>query len=196
MPQTPSFLGLSSDPPESDLQFLREKKFGSDFYDAETSSHRGRYLIAALVVALVVVATIQWPFLRTHLETALGRTVAAPSVQVSARPLQTAAPLPAESAAPPSTAEIPAQPPAAPVQAQPAPPVRAETSTEIKDSRERVADRPVAVGRASRASALTLASETSASRSAVDGTQELLLAQRYLQGNGTTPDPAAAARWL
>jgi hypothetical protein len=207
MPQTPSFLGLSSDfgpssdrpesdRPGSDLQFLREKKFGSDFY-AETESHRGRYLMAALVVALVVVATIQWPFLRTHLETALRRVGAAPSVPVSAPPLQTAAPPPAESTALPSAAEIPAQPPAAPVQAQPAPPpLRAETSAEIKDSRERVADRPVAVGRASRASALTLASDTSASRSAVDGTQELLLAQRYLQGNGTTPDPAAAARWL
>jgi hypothetical protein len=197
MPETLSILGLSSDRPESDLQFLREKQFGSDFYAAETSSHRGRYLIAALVVALLVVATIKWPFLRTHLQTALGRTVPAPSVQVSAPPLQTAAPQPTESTAPPSTAEVPAQPPAAPVEAQPSPPpVRAETPAEIKDSRERVADRSVPVGRASRAPVVTLASDSSASRSAVDGTQELLLAERYLQGKGTTPDPAAAARWL
>lgn len=195
MPATLSFLGLSSDRPESDLQYLREKKFGSDFYGAETSSHRGRYLIAALAVALVVVATIQWPFLRTRLETALGRPV--PSMQVPAAPPQTAASQPAESTAPPSTAEVPAQPPAAPAEAQPAPPpVRPETSAEIRDSRERVADRPVPSGRTSRASALTLASAASASRSAADGTQELLLAQRYLQGKGTTPDPAAAARWL
>jgi hypothetical protein len=197
MPETLSILGLSSDRPESDLQFLREKQFGSDFYAAETSSHRGRYLIAALVVALLVVATIKWPFLRTHLQTALGRTVPAPSVQVSAPPLQTAAPQPTESTAPPSTAEVPAQPPAAPVEAQPSPPpVRAETPAEIKDSRERVADRSVPVGRASRASVVTLASDSSASRSTVDGIQELLLAERYLQGKGTTPDPAAAARWL
>jgi hypothetical protein len=197
MPETLSVLGLSSDRPESDLQFLREKQFGSDFYAAETSSHRGRYLIAALVVALLVVATIQWPFLRTHLQTALGRTVPAPSVQLSAPPLQTAAPQSTESTTPPSTAEVPAQPPAAPVAAQPAPPpVRAGTPAEIKDSRERVADRSVPGGRASRASVVTLASDSRASRSEVDGTQELLLAERCLQGKGTTPDPAAAARWL
>jgi TPR repeat protein len=59
-----------------------------------------------------------------------------------------------------------------------------------------VADRSVPVGRAARASVVTLASQSSASRSTVDGTQELLLAERYLQGKGTTPDPAAAARWL
>jgi TPR repeat protein len=64
------------------------------------------------------------------------------------------------------------------------------------DSRERVADRSVPVGRAARASVLTPASQSTPSRSTVDGTQELLLAERYLEGKGTTPDPAAAARWL
>jgi TPR repeat protein len=59
-----------------------------------------------------------------------------------------------------------------------------------------VADRSVPAGRARRASVVTLASESSPSRSTVDGTQELLLAERYLEGKGTTPDPAAAARWL
>ena len=197
MPETLSVLGLSSHRPESDLQSLREKKFGSDFYQAETSSHRGRYLIAALVVALVVVGTIQWPFLRSHLQTVLGRTVPAPSAQVSAPPSQTPAPPTSESTRTASTAEVPAQPPAAPVEAQPAPPpLPAEPSAAIKDSRERVADRSVPVGRAARASVVTLASQSSASRSTVDGTQELLLAERYLQGKGTAPDPAAAARWL
>ena len=210
MPEPLSVLGLSSlglssdrfsdrpsDRPESDLQSLREKQFGSDFYQAGTSSHRGRYLIAALVVALVVVGTIEWPFLRTHLQTVLGRTVPAPAVQVSAPPLQTPAPPTSESTPTSSTAEIPAQPPAAPVATEPAPPaLRTEPPAEIKDSRERVADRSVPVGRAARSSVVTLASQSSPSRSTVDGTQELLLAERYLEGKGTTPDPAAAARWL
>lgn len=201
MPEPLSVLGLSSnrpsDRPESDLQSLREKHFGSDFYEAEASSHRGRYLTAALVVALVVVGTIEWPFLRTHLQTVLGRTGLAPSVQVSAPPLATPAPPTSESTRTSSTAEVPAQPPATPVATEPAPPApRADPPPEIKDSRERVADRSVAVGRAARASVLTPASQSSPSRSTVDGTQELLLAERYLEGKGTTPDPAAAARWL
>jgi hypothetical protein len=204
MPETLSVLGLSadrpSDRPESDLPSLREKQFGSDFYQAETSSHRGRYWFAALVVALAVVGTIEWPFLRTHLQTVLGRTLPAPSVQVSAPPVQTPAPPTSEPTRTPSTAEVPAPPPAAPVApvaTEPAPPaLRAEPSAEIKDSRERVVDRSVPAGRARRASVVTLASESSPSRSAVDGTQELLLAERYLEGKGTPPDPAAAARWL
>jgi hypothetical protein len=206
MPETLSVLGLSSpsdrplERPESDLQSLqslREKQFGSDFYQAETSSHRGRYWLAALVVALVVVGTIEWPFLRTHGQTVLVRTGLAPSVRVSAPPLQTPAPPTSEPTRTSSTAEVPAPPPAAPVATEPAPPaLRAEPSSEIKDSRERVADRSVPAGRARRASVVTLASESSPSRSTVDGTQELLLAERYLEGKGTTPDPAAAARWL
>jgi hypothetical protein len=198
MPEPLSVLGLSSnrpsDRPESGLQSLREKQFGSEFYEAETSSHRGRYLIAALVVALVVVGTIEWPFLRTHLQTVLGRTGLAPSVQVSAPPLPTPAPPTSESTRTSSTAEVPGE---APVATEPAPPaLRAEPPAEIKDSRERVAERSVPVGRAARASVLTPASQSSPSRSTVDGTQELLLAERYLEGKGTTPDPAAAARWL
>jgi TPR repeat protein len=197
MPETLSVLGLSADRPESELQFLRENQFGSAFYQAGSSSHRGRYLMVALLLALVVVGTIQWPFLRAHLQTALGGTAPAPAVEVSAPPRETAAPKRAESIAPPSTAEVPAQPPAAPAEAQPAPPrVGAESSAAIRDSRERVADPPVPGRRPSRASVVTLASDASASRSAVDGSQELLLAERYLQGKGTTPDPAAAARWL
>jgi hypothetical protein len=198
MPEPLSVLGLSSnrpsDRPESDLQPLREKQFGSDFYQAETSSHRGRYVLAALVVALVVVGTIEWPFLRTHWQTVLVRTGLAPSVQVSAPPLQTPAPPTSESTRTSSTAEVPAQSPAATEPAPPAP--RAEPPAEIKDSRERVADRSVPVGRAAPPSVVTLASQSSPSRSTVDGTQELLLAERYLEGKGTTPNPAAAARWL
>jgi hypothetical protein len=201
MPETLSVLGLSSirpsDRPESELPSLRENQFGSDFYPAETGSHRGRYWFAALVVALAVVGTIEWPFVRTHWPTVLARTGLAPAAQVSAPPLQTPAPPTSESTPTSSTAEVPAQPPTAPAASETAPPApAAETPAEIKDSRERVADRPLPVGRAARPSIVTLASQSSPSRSTVDGTQELLLAERYLEGKGTTPDPAAAARWL
>jgi hypothetical protein len=193
--ETFSFLGL--DPHESDsdraspneanndLQFLREKSFGSEYYEPE--SHRGRYVIAAIVIILAGITYVEWPMLRTHL----------PWVsQATARLLGTGAqPRAAQQPALPVPNEV--QPPVSqqtqPPVASPPGPASSEpegttadkmnagktTADENSDDESRDTDQSVPPARP-----LTLASRTEGVGMHPDGTQELQLAQRYLDGRG------------
>jgi hypothetical protein len=199
-----SFLGLSSTaPPENDLAFLREKSFEKSYYEPEYGPHRGRYIVLALLILVGGIGYLSWPALRTHLPPSWQLSPQARSIPVAqpqssiaeppaSTPSQAAAP---ESSQPPlPAAQQSAQPPAAPEatdtaagsgnQPEPRTTARQETQAESR------------APNAASSRTLKLASDTQASRAAIDGTQELLLAQRYLNESHTATNRAAAARWL
>jgi len=195
-PETPSFLGLSSPREgreESDLQFLRTKDFGGE-YQSDARPRRW-YVLAGVAALLVAGAFLGWPYLRTHLLASVQTTAITPPAAASEPSAQSPAPSPTEavsvtpaaSAAPPSLPSGPAQP----FQEQSSQAEKA--GREITDSSLNVAPGPVPAIMASRTRIL---SKPAVPRGAADGTQELLLAQRYLDGKGLPQDPATAARWL
>lgn len=199
-PETLSVLGLSSfrqESPrqESDLQFLRMKDFGSEYYKSGPNPLR-RYLLAGMAVLLVAVAYMGWPHVRAHLPSALRSLAAGPSAPATSLQPQPAVPQSTEPVEPPPSSAQ-SQQPSEPVQpSQPQSPQPREATREITDPSPSVAPGPVPASLASRTRSVPLPSDSAAPRGAVDGTQELLLAQRYLDGKGTPPDPATAARWL
>jgi hypothetical protein len=192
--ETPSVLGLSSLPPadDRDLQFLRDRPFGGEYYKPESAPHRGAYLIVAFIVVLAIAAYLKWPFLRQHLQSVLRPPAAVQPARAGNSQLQPA------SVAPPATT-----PPAVPVQPQSPPVVASEQPTQPN-----VAHNAAATPRAVPASSpqpaspaahpapvVKLASDTEASRPD-NGTQELQLAQRYLEGERVPRDASVAARYL
>lgn len=177
--ETLSVLGLNPGRADNELQFLREKSFGSDYYEPDSASHRGRYAMVAIAIILAGVAYLEWPSLRSHLPSL--STVQAPAAASTAP--QRDAPAPAE--AQPSTAEQ-AQPQAV----SPPKPVPPPTEESVPVKGNRSENVPQAT------QPLTLASRTETAALAPDGTQELLLAQRYLEGRGVAHDSGQAAALL
>jgi len=211
-PETLSFLGLSSfdrpsstrpslaPPPldrpspgnESGLQFLRTKDFGSE-YKSDSRPVR-RALFAGIVVLLVAGAYLGWPYLRTHLPSAVRTWVAAPSSPVASVPAQTAAtPSTQPVQTPPSSAQVQPPQPAEPVSPSPQ---SKQAAHEIADPTFRVAPGAVPASLASRTRSATVSSNSAGKPAAGDGTQELILAQHYLDGKSAPRDTASAARWL
>lgn len=200
-PETLSFLGLSGSSAaeplsekqsrsgdDRDLQLLRMKDFGSDYYQSDPGPRR-RYLLIGAVAVLAGAAYLGWPMLRAHLPSAVR------SSNVSSEPANTPQP--------PIAAETPAAPP--PVTSQPTESDSAQSlpanstqpakaTHEVNDSSLNVPRQPVPASMASRTRNVTLPPDSQ--RTGADGAQELLLAQRYLDGRGAPADPATAARWL
>jgi hypothetical protein len=192
--ETPSVLGLSSPPPETpppdanDLQFLRERPFRSEYYEPESASHRGAYVIVALIVLLAAVAYLKWPFLRQHLQAVLQR----PAV---VQPTPAASPKPQPASVPPQPTGVSTQPATIPVEAvqqQPPPPVEPPHATKPPQT---ISPKNASLAANHPPSAVKLASDTEISP-ANNGAQELLLAQRYLQGTQVPRDASVAARYL
>jgi TPR repeat protein len=191
-PETLSVLGLSSAPgpqEEKDLDFLREKSFEKAYYEPESGSHRGLY--AAVVILLAGATYFGWPFLRAHFPSSPQTASAVRSQPAPQAP--SAVSMPPEST-PATEAVRPA--PSAPQKSAAPEPERdqpeisgaAPVNTPPPKSAQTVPD--------SRPATVTLASDSQSSRGTADGTQELLLAQRYLKAGHTPTNTAAAARWL
>lgn len=184
--ETLSFLGLDSNEPSNapgnapgnELQFLREKSFSSDYYEREPDSHRGRYVVAIVAIILAGLIYIEWPSLRSHL-------------QAGSRP-SAAAPAPAGAGLDIQQPTLPEPQPPVSSENQPqavAPPTSATPESEAKTSPE---NQPPAPSIQS-AKPLTLASHTEAVTALPDGSQELVQAQRYLDGSGVAHDSRQAA---
>jgi hypothetical protein len=214
-PETLSFLGLSSfdrpsstrpslaPPPldrpspgnESDLQFLRTKDFGSE-YRSDPGPLR-RLLFAGMVVLLIAGAYMGWPYLRAHLPSSVPTSIAAPSSPAANVPPQTAAtPSTEPIQTPPSSAQAQSQQPSEPVPPPTPPPQSKQAAHEIADPTFRVAPGAVPASLASRTRSAAISSNSAGKPGVGDGTQELILAQHYLDGKGAPRDTASAARWL
>lgn len=199
-PEPLSFLGLSSPSPSAkpavtsgrqegnDLQFLRMKDFGSEYYESEGGRAR-RWVLAGFVIALLAGAYVGWPYLRSHLPSARKNTAA-----VSPAPAASTATPPAiENPRPaPVVAQDQITPPADSSKAAPAPEPPAMHAA--ADSSLNVNQGAVPASMASRVRNAPSPSDSAAR--APDGNQELVAAERYLNGKGAPRDPAAASRLL
>jgi hypothetical protein len=199
--ETPSVLGLSSPAPtdDSDLQFLRDRPFRGEYYEPESPPRRGAYLIAGLIVVLAVVVYLKWPFLRQHLQTMLQpAAVVQPARTANSQPQPGGAPLPAVT--PPVKPLQSAQAPVVALE-QPAESAQAAQPKVVQNAGAPPPEATPAISTQSAspavhpATAVKLASESEPDH--VDsGTQELLLAQRYLAGEKVPRDASVAARYL
>ncbi len=205
---THSFLGLSPVPHEREhsVQFLRDKAYAGA-YDYEPTSHRGRYLVAGLVILLAGMA-YYWDLPgRLHLfENARPAvTLAAPAPKAPAQ-VPSTVPVPAEPAQPsaqvPESSDQPtseAAPETSP-QAQPetsSQPVKQSASLETLGASAGQAHKTPIPASLPASSAETITLDSSrASQPADDGAEELLLAQRYLAGQNAPRDTTLAAKWL
>jgi hypothetical protein len=190
MAETPSVLGLSSMPGESDLDFLRERSYVQEY---DQPGGRGKYLIALVVVLIAGITYLEWPNLRTRLAAVQHSAAVAPAQQAATPPAQPAG-SPAETSAPPTAAsQHPSEsdlPPQSPTTQKSAaetagiPPARTSAQGEGR------AQPPTP------AQAVKLASDAQHSAPQADGSQELSLAERYLEGTNGPRDTTTAARWL
>jgi hypothetical protein len=189
--ETPSVLGLSSLPPadDSDLQFLRDRPFRGEYYKPESPTHRGAYVLVALIVVLAAAAYLKWPFLRQHLQSMLQpAAVVQPARTANSQTPRAATMTPAQPQVPATASEQAAKP------AQATQPVAARNPGPLPHLAP--AGPPESAGPAAHpAPGVTLASESEASH-INEGTQELLLAQRYLDGEKVPRDASVAAHYL
>jgi hypothetical protein len=183
--ETMSFLGLDSNQGDHELQFLREKSFGSEYYGDDSAPHRGRYAMAVIVIILAGLAYVKWPYLRSHLQSSANP---APVVQApggaGSDSAQAAVPTPSQ---PQPAASNEIQPQAVSPPARPASSAREEAAPDTPDN---------AGHSAAPVRPLTLAAHTDGFNAPPDGTQELLQAQRYLGGRGVAHDSRQAAGLL
>jgi hypothetical protein len=191
--ETPSVLGLSSLPPadDSELQFLRDRPFRGEYYEPESSPHRGAYVIVGLIVVLAIAVYLKWPVLRQQLQSAWHRPAVVQSASTASSPSPpTSAPSQTASAPPVATA-----PPPEPVR-QPSPGVVAsKPPAQVASPAKEDAVQEETSGAAQPAAKLKAVSDSEASQPE-NGTQELILAQRYLQGARVPRDASVAARYL
>ena len=190
-----SFLGLNAAPADKELEFLREKSYASEYYDSEPASRRGWYALAAAVIVVAGVTYMEWPTLRRHLQSVSQST---PAVQAPATSSPAPPPAASSNNAPPAVpsqtqraANPEVQPEAAnvPPSVSPEPPVAAATQ-------DVASDKIIKPARANQPSkAFTRAARTE-SIGPAEGNQELLLAQRYLDGRGVFRDSRQAAALL
>ncbi len=189
--ETLSFLGLDSSQANHEMESLRERSFGSAYYEADSAPpRRGRYAIAVIVIILAGLAYIEWPALRSHLQSVSQRapTVPAPAVSASGSP-PSGAPTPSE---PQHSASHEAQPQAAsPSEPAPLPEPLPSPPEDAAPHRINQPEHPVQPSQP-----LTLASHRETIAPVPDGTRELLQAQRYLDGRGVAHDSGQAAAWL
>jgi hypothetical protein len=185
--ELPSFSPAAANTDERDLQWLREKSL-SRLSDYEESSGKWKYILAAVLVVAAAFGTLQWVSNRP--------TVTNP---------QPAASTPSTQASQPAQ-PVPSAPPAATAaQSSPAPQTEAPAKTKLPEMKTSAAtDRDVrsarVVGdspRASTAPPVATPHASSQTMGSTDGgTQELNLAQGYLEGKHGSRDPAEAAKWL
>jgi hypothetical protein len=183
--ETMSFLGLDSNQPDEDLQFLREKTLRSKYYEEDTaSSHLGRYAFATIVLILAGLAYVEWPFLQSKFDS-ISRTSSSarssPNGTMPAAPSQPSPVIPTE-AQQPATTETQPQKNATPTPTD-------QRTIEASNGVDRGESIPPAPP-------VALAAHKDATPPAAEGTQELLEAQRYLDGRGVPHDSGVAASLL
>ncbi len=204
-PETFSVLGLSSMPPpkektpsatmgspidrklEGSLQFLREKDF--ELYESEPG-HVRRYVLLAIAIVLAASMYIKWPSIQSRVRSSLHAAVAAPAATAEG----------SRAANPPSGTVLPAPSntpaPATSSSSEQAPPVEQPAAPEVPDSSLNVSRNPVPAVMSSRSHEAAAPADSTNPPAIPDGVQELVLAQRYLDGKGEPRDAAAAARLL
>jgi hypothetical protein len=183
--ELPSLSPAAAITDDHDLQWLREKSL-SRLSDSEESSGKWKYILAAVLVVGAAFGTLQWVSNRP--------TVTNPQPATSTPPTQASQPVQPVTAAPPAATSSPAV-------AQTEPPVKTK-QPEVKTSA--ATDRDVrsarVVGDSPHASLDPAVASPHASQqtagSTDGGTQELNLAQGYLEGKHGSRDPAEAAKWL
>ena len=187
--ETLSFLGLDSNQADNELQFLREKSYGSEYYESDSGASRRRwYAIAAIVIILAGLTYVEWPSLRSRLQSVSQPSPAVPAPAGASSGAAQSVPAPSE---PQQSASNETQPQAA----SPPEPVPPEP---LPSTPEDPASRGIHDGgnSAPPARPLTLASHKEAVDVVPDGTEELLQAQRYLDGRGVAHDSGQAAALL
>ena len=173
---------LDSRQADIQLQFLREKSLGSAYYKPD-SQGRSAVAFAALAIILAGATYLEWPSLRNHVQSVLHPVPARQLRIASTRPTR---PAPAIAAEAHQSGRNDKQPPGfSPPRSLPFEP------------EERASDKTNSAGR------LTQPVQPSASVSpsepgglAADGTLELLVAERYLDGRGVAHDSGQAAALL
>jgi hypothetical protein len=173
---------LDSRQADIQLQFLREKSLGSAYYKPD-SRGRSAVALAALAIILAAATYVEWPFLRTRVQSVLPPVPARQLHIASTRPTPPSPVIAAE--AHQSASNDKQSPGFSPPRSLPFEP------------EERASDETNFAGR------LTQPVQPSASVSpsepvglAADGTQELLAAERYLDGRGVVHDSGQAAALL
>jgi TPR repeat protein len=206
---THSFLGLSpiAHENENDVQFLRDKAYAGAYDYEESSSGRGKYLVIAIVILLAGAAYYwNWPGrLRLLYESHAAASSPAPEQKLPPQPIA-AAPTSAEPAAQPAQVSEPAAQQTVP-QASP-PPGAADPSPEAQSPKPAASletlganagqshKTPIPASLPASSETAILADNSPASPRTDDGSSELLLAQRYLEGQGEPRDTGLAAKWL
>jgi len=201
-----------------DMQFLREKTFGGVYAeDYGAPSHWGRWIAAAIVLLLIGLGYREWNSLgrpRTVAQLMAAARPAASPQRASAVPaIPAPQPLPAAPAAssitgpppaaqtpPPAAQEATAAPSPAPVKPEGPPPSAARSAPSATPpppqaanaAHQSAAPEVAPAKKAPEPSTLTLASDSQRTSAPDNGSQELNLAQRYLNQH----DPSVAARWL
>ena len=205
---THSFLGLSPIPRErgNDVQFLRDKAYAGA-YDYEPTSHRGRYLVAGLVILLAGMA-YYWDLPgRLHLfENARSATTSAAPAQKAPSQVPSTVSVPAEPAQPSAQVPESSDQPTSEAAPETSPQTQPEASSEPAKQSASLETLGASAGQAHKtpisaslpaSSAETITLDSSrANPPTDDGAEELLLAQRYLAGQNAPRDTALAAKWL
>ncbi len=161
-------------PAENDLPGLPHEDFAADV-QATTGHALWKYLVVGFALLLASFGYLE-------------RASRSPRVVVPANP-------PASSSQPQTQAVTPPQPPAQPPQPKPSEPARKLPLVEpALATHENVNQPPLEATLSSPAQ--KLAADADSAAAATDGTQELLLAQHYLEGNAGSRDTTEAAKWL
>ncbi len=160
---------------ENDLQWLREKSLSRLSDPDEEPSGKWKYILIALILVAAAFGTLQW---------VANRPATNPPAATAVAPQQTAqpSPAPAPTASTPPAAIAPSEPAVA---KKPRVEPSVATSEAMRNAR--------VVGSAPQQNAEPLGLTTAAVQG---GTQELNLAQGYLEGKHGVRDPSEAAKWL
>lgn len=193
--ETFSFLGLAPDTSgnhaDGNLEFLREKSFGSSYYEPEEESHRGRIFLVAALLVLVGLTYVSLPYLRSHVPAMLQR------YQASAKAPASPAPPPPVQAEPHATQPTPTA--GLPTPAGNAQQSSSEQASESQMQPRQAPGEDASAGVAapkSAADSVTLASKAEPDAAADNGSRELSQAQRYLDGRGVPHDSGQAVALL
>jgi len=167
----------------NEQRILQEKPFGSGYYQLNSASHGRRYVIAALATVVVAVSYVGWPFLRSRVQSILQPSPAVQAPVTRSRSSQPGAPMSIEAKQSGREENQPqAGSPPRPV------PLEPEETVARKANSGEHSTQP--------AGPMTAGSRSEAPDLALDGTQELLQAQRYLDGRGVARDSGQAAALL
>jgi hypothetical protein len=179
-PPAVSTFGLDSRQADQ-LQFLREKSLGSAYYQPD-SGGRSAVAVAALAIILAGVTYVEWPSLRSHVQSVLHPSPVTQLPLASTRPTRVPA-IPAEAQ---QSGRNDNQPQGfSPPRSMPFEP------------EERTSDKTNTAGRSTQPVQPPVSvSPSELARLAANGTQELLLAERYLDARGVAHDSGQAAALL